>query len=54
MANTQFLRSILFGLIAATTLTGLVMGGLMARAVASDGLTFADDPQQILALETDR
>jgi hypothetical protein len=53
-ASVQFLQFILLSLIAATMFTGIVMGGLIARAVASDGVQFAGYQQQTFAWETVR
>lgn len=48
----QFLQFILIGLIAATMITGVVMGSSIARAVASDGVQFPEYQQQTFAWET--
>lgn len=53
-ASVQFLQFILIGLIAATMFTGIVMGGLIARAVAADDVQFAGYQQQTFAWETVR
>ena len=42
MANVQFFQSILIGLIVATAFTGMVIGTLVAHALPSDSVQYAE------------